>query len=282
MGEISTISGIQCYEVDGVVYLNLETVARGLGFTTVATSGNEVVRWQRVRKYLCELGVPTGWHGDSPPVGKDGLPEYIPENIFYRLAMKAKNETAERFQALVADEVIPAIRRTGRYQLRRSEEEMLSMFDATQLPGKEDYIRAASITASCRKERLPYVFGFLKNAGLTIERAYVTGANQLVTERPTSDWRVEVITEYLNGLATGKTVCVKQIVREALEPSRGCKMDITRRGSSEITHIMNDMPGWERLSSTGRMGEYGIQRGWRKVQEDENETGCNEKIKEEK
>ena len=40
---------------------------------------------------------------------------YIPENIFYRLAMKAKNETAEKFQALVADEIIPSIRKTGGY-----------------------------------------------------------------------------------------------------------------------------------------------------------------------
>ena len=41
--------------------------------------------------------------------------DFIPENIFYRLAMKAKNETAERFQALIADEVIPTIRKTGGY-----------------------------------------------------------------------------------------------------------------------------------------------------------------------
>lgn len=50
--------------------------------------------------------------GFSQQVGKDS---YIPENIFYRLAMKAKNETAEKFQALVADEIIPSIRKTGGY-----------------------------------------------------------------------------------------------------------------------------------------------------------------------
>lgn len=43
--------------------------------------------------------------------------DYIPENIFYRLAMKAKNETAEKFQALVADEIIPSIRKTGSYSI---------------------------------------------------------------------------------------------------------------------------------------------------------------------
>lgn len=101
---IITVSGVDCYERNGTVYLNLDTVARGLGFTRIAESGNEVIRWDRVGKYLAEFGVPTCGHGD-----------YIPENIFYRLAMKAKNETAEKFQALVADEIIPAIRKTGSY-----------------------------------------------------------------------------------------------------------------------------------------------------------------------
>ena len=102
--QIMNISGVSCYEKDGTAYLNLEAVARGLGFTRIAASGNEVVRWERVDGYLLELGVPT--------CGHDG---YIPENIFYRLAMKAKNETAEKFQALVADEIIPSIRKTGGY-----------------------------------------------------------------------------------------------------------------------------------------------------------------------
>ena len=107
------IKGVRCYEQDGVAYLNLEDVARGLGFTTIATSGNEVVRWNRVRKYLEDFNysVPTSGHDCE----SNGRPSYIPENIFYRLAMKAKNETAEKFQAVIADEVIPAIRKHGGY-----------------------------------------------------------------------------------------------------------------------------------------------------------------------
>lgn len=103
--QILTIDGIDCYEKDGTAYLKLETVARGLGFARIAASGNEVVRWERVERYLKDLGVPTCGHDD-----------FIPENIFYRLAMKAKNEVAEKFQAKVADEIIPSIRRTGGYR----------------------------------------------------------------------------------------------------------------------------------------------------------------------
>lgn len=104
---IINIHGVDCYEKDGIVYLRLETVARGLGFTDTK-NGVEYVRWNTVRSYLADLGF-------SQEVAKDS---FIPENIFYRLAMKAKNETAERFQAKIADEVIPTIRRTGSYSAR--------------------------------------------------------------------------------------------------------------------------------------------------------------------
>lgn len=105
---IETICGVECYEKDGTAYLKLETVARGLGFTEIAKSGNECIRWRTVRKYLQDLSVATSCDDDE-------LPDFIPENIFYRLAMKAKNETAEKFQTLVADEIIPSIRKHGAY-----------------------------------------------------------------------------------------------------------------------------------------------------------------------
>jgi len=111
MSDIITISGVSCYEKDGTAYLNLEAVARGLGFTTVATSGNEVVRWKRVEQYLAELGFATC--GERP-------------NIFYRLAMKAKNEAAERFQAKIADDVIPSIRKHGMYATPDTVEKMIA------------------------------------------------------------------------------------------------------------------------------------------------------------
>lgn len=110
--KILNISGVECYEVDGTAYLKLETVARGLGFITVVASGNECVRWNTVYTYLNGLGVATSCNGTDY---RSMCPEYIPENIFYRLAMKAKNEVAEAFQAKIADEVIPAIRKTGSY-----------------------------------------------------------------------------------------------------------------------------------------------------------------------
>lgn len=104
MNGILNINGVECYEENGTAYLKLETVARGLGFTE-NKNDKEYVMWRRVDGYLEDLGFGTSAE----------RPDFIPENIFYRLAMKAKNEIAEAFQAKVADEIIPSIRRTGIY-----------------------------------------------------------------------------------------------------------------------------------------------------------------------
>ena len=103
--EIITIKNVRGYiDEKGIAWLNLEDVARGLGFTTVATSGNEIVRWARVKGYLKEIAFPTSGEND-----------FIPENIFYKLCMKAKNEVARKFQDRVCDEILPSIRKYGMY-----------------------------------------------------------------------------------------------------------------------------------------------------------------------
>ena len=113
--QILNIDGVECYEKDGTAYLKLETVARGLGVTQ-KKNGIEYVRWETVLNYIREIGFPN-------KLGKD---DFVPENVFYRLAMKAKNEVAEKFQAKVADEIIPSIRRTGSYGFEpMSPEEMM-------------------------------------------------------------------------------------------------------------------------------------------------------------
>lgn len=120
--EIVNLYGVSCYEQDGTAYLRLEDVARGLGFVQKQNkNGVEYtsIRWETINRYLEEIGFPN-------KLGKDA---YIPENIFYRLAMKAKNDVAEKFQALVADEIIPSIRKTGGYivgQEKMTDDELLS------------------------------------------------------------------------------------------------------------------------------------------------------------
>lgn len=120
---IQNIKGVRGYvDADGVVQLNLEDVARGLGFTSKtvsATSGREYVnvRWSRVAKHLVSFGIIES--------EKDDLPEYIAEPIFYLLSMKAENETARAFQHTIAYEVLPSIRKHGAYMTEDTIEKIL-------------------------------------------------------------------------------------------------------------------------------------------------------------
>lgn len=118
MNELITISGVRGYIEDGTAYLNLEDVARGLGFTD-EKNGVEYVRWARVYQYLAELNFATSGEGTQEE-------KFIPENIFYRLAMKAKNEVAETFQSKVADEILPAIRKYGLYATDQTVDKILA------------------------------------------------------------------------------------------------------------------------------------------------------------
>lgn len=149
--QILNVDGIECYEKGGTAYLKLETVARGLGFTTTQNiSGKEYtnVRWKRVDEYLKEIGFAT--------CGK--RPDFIPENIFYRLAMKAKNEVAEKFQAKVADEIIPSIRKHGIYATDNVIDQILDNPDfGIELLTKLKEERAARVEAERKNAILMHV-----------------------------------------------------------------------------------------------------------------------------
>jgi prophage antirepressor-like protein len=138
MDNLITIKGVRGYiDENGIAQLNIEDVSRGLGFTQ-SKNGNEYVRWETVENYLSEFGF-------SQQVGKD---QFIPENIFYRLGFKAKNETAEKFQVLVADEILPTIRKHGIYATDNVIDQILNNPDfGIELLTKLKEERAARIEA---------------------------------------------------------------------------------------------------------------------------------------
>lgn len=115
MNEILVIENVRGYvDENGNAWLNAEDVARGFGF--VQSKGNvEYIRWDTVNGYLRGFGF-------SQHVGKT---DFLPENMVYRLGFKASNETAQAFQAKLADDIIPSIRKTGSYHFPQSYPEAL-------------------------------------------------------------------------------------------------------------------------------------------------------------
>jgi prophage antirepressor-like protein len=110
MSDIIKIGGVRGYvDKDGMAWLNAEDVARGFGFTQIK-SEKEYVRWETINGYLEGFGF-------SQQVGKD---DFLPENMVYRLGFKASNEVAQGFQAKLADEILPTIRKTGSYSVKQA------------------------------------------------------------------------------------------------------------------------------------------------------------------
>ena len=110
MNNVQIFDGLKAKEVDGKVWLDAESVAIGLGISQIAKSGNVSVIWNRVNKYL---GIDKTAVDTSVNAIKRG--DFITEQQFYKLAFKANNETAERFQEWVTEEVLPSIRKAGMY-----------------------------------------------------------------------------------------------------------------------------------------------------------------------
>ena len=103
--DIIAINNVHGYMDDrNNIWLSAEDVAIGFGFTQEKNSVT-YIRWETVNAYLHDFGF-------SQRVGKGS---YIPENMVYRLGFKANNQTAVKFQTILADEVLPSIRKHGAY-----------------------------------------------------------------------------------------------------------------------------------------------------------------------
>lgn len=125
--EIITIKNVKGYiGEDGFIYLSLEDIAKGLGFVKRDVKNGivyERINKQNIIKWLIEFGIINS--------EKENLPEYIPENIFYLLAMKGKNEVAKQFQLKVANEILPQIRKTGIYGITEKDKYLLRIMKST-------------------------------------------------------------------------------------------------------------------------------------------------------
>lgn len=187
------------------VLFDAEQVAKNLGFVSkTKKNGNvyENVRWSRVNDFL-------------PLVAELKSGDLIPEPLVYKLAFKASNEVAEKFQDWLAIEVIPSIRKTGSYnkeidttQLSPELQMMNQMFQAVaknEIETKE----AKQLAIDTKKE--------------------VNNISNLVT-MTSDDWR-EKTKVILNKIATNWDGAephrsVRKLSYERLENRAGCNLEI--------------------------------------------------------
>ena len=137
MNEVQVFDNLKVKEENGQILFDAESAAIELGISEVAKSGNTVVKWTRINKYL---GI------DTSVDNRIKRGDFITEPQFYKLAIKANNETAEKFQYWVTSEVLPAIRKHGAYMTDQKIEEVLTNPDTI--------IRLATDLKNERKEKL--------------------------------------------------------------------------------------------------------------------------------
>lgn len=132
---------------NGETLFDAEKVAKSLGFTE-SKNGKEYTRWRTLNGYL----------KFSQDVAKG---DFIPEAAVYKLAFKASNEVAEKFQDWLAVEVLPAIRKYGAYMTESTIEKALSNPDfliqlATNLKHEQEARLAAEV--QIQKDRPKVLF----------------------------------------------------------------------------------------------------------------------------
>lgn len=102
---------IRAVTISGEPYFCGNDVAKALGYAkpqnAVATHCPHALKQS--------IGVQTGEKSDGTPAFQNVEMCFIPESDIYRLIMKSKLPSAEKFEAWVCDEVLPSIRKTGGY-----------------------------------------------------------------------------------------------------------------------------------------------------------------------
>ena len=137
---------IRAVEQDGEPWFVAAGVCRALEHTNVNMA---LDRLDEDEKSKFGLGLPGG---DTWCVNEPGL---------YSLVLGSRKPEAKAFKRWITHEVLPSIRKTGVYVLPTVKQRGLTT---------DDYLKAAAIVSGCRNERMPYVLGFLEQAGFSIPK----------------------------------------------------------------------------------------------------------------
>lgn len=140
--------GVRGLMIDGEPWLVGKDVALVLGYSNASKA--VMVHIDEEDKQFVMLSTSDSQNGN---LVKTAL---INESGLYSLIFSSKLPNAKKFKHWVTSEVLPAIRKTGQYKRE----------EAGRGVTVDDYLKAASIVATCRNERLRYVLGFLKQAGI--------------------------------------------------------------------------------------------------------------------
>ena len=99
---------IKLVNIEGKPYFVANDIARALGYTTPKDAVTRHCKGALKQRYLTE--------------GGEQEVKIIPEGDVYRLIIRSKLPTAEKFEKWVFDEVLPSIRKQGSYAVQERQE----------------------------------------------------------------------------------------------------------------------------------------------------------------
>ena len=136
---------LRIMDEDGVVWFIGKDVAAILGYSDTAAA---------IKRHVDDEDKLTRRFVDS---GQNRTMYIINESGLYSLILSSKLPAAKSFKRWVTSEVLPSIRKTGKYEIIPQAVEVEEpITDVTKLEF-DQRIRIAGIIASCRRERLPLV-----------------------------------------------------------------------------------------------------------------------------
>lgn len=130
----------------------------------------------------------------------------INESGLYSLILSSKLPSAKKFKRWVTSEVLPAIRKNGSYSVNVVKRELTT----------DDCLKAATLIATCKNERIPYVMFYLELGGFdtpTIQKQV-----QEITQKQIPDTFSEKLQKLIteNGLTQKKLAEITGLSKSAI------------------------------------------------------------------
>lgn len=140
-------------------------IAKALGYSNTSKAINDHCKGI-TKRYI---GVETGKKSDGSIVTQEVQVNFIPEGDIYRLIIRSKLPTAEKFESWVFDEVLPSIRKTGSYSLKEvSKEELGIRRDEVQIAKSKLWLELADRADIKEYKELANSYAFNTLAGKSV------------------------------------------------------------------------------------------------------------------
>ena len=175
--------------LDGDPWFVGKDVATALGYSNASKA--VVIHVSSEDKRFVMVDIADSQNGNVP-TGRTKT-AIINESGLYSLILSSKLPTAKRFKHWVTSEVLPAIRKTGRYEMEIPAAP--ARYAPTRPLTTDDYEDAARTIAKCHNSRLPLVIDLYRKAGLDIQEISAEETPQLSDERRKADF-VKLLNQY--------------------------------------------------------------------------------------